>query len=1161
MRVSRLEAFGFKSFLERLVLPLDSGITAIVGPNGCGKSNIVDAVRWILGETKASSLRGGVLEDVIFNGTDKLRPLGLAEVTLTLRAAEQGFFPEMLQAFRHPASRAECTASAVAGDSICNFGKPEVKENEATPAAALDSAPAELSLTGVKGGRPQLTVIDGALGQAGAAGSTLCVENDAMEAEVEELLSEKAEAQPEGELAQAMLTRFAWLRSVPEVQVTRRLYRSGESEFFINRVPCRLKDIRDLFRALGLSARAYTVVAQGEVSRIVSARAEERRLIIEEAAGVAGFRERIATTSRRLEETTVNLSRLDDVINEVTRQVNSLKIQAARARNREQLRERIGFLEKILFQEDLVSWSLARQAREAALETAKMEEADCESAYQKALAEEQEARGALMAVDVESDALRGRIDSLKEELESRSRRRGEFSMKIGELQAYIRAREEELGALRERRRMLAERLEESVLEISGLKAQENELIGLLGEFEGHHGDKVQVLQRQVTQSSELLKEGERELNTIRERIISTEVRLTALREQLAAVSPLTQLRQALGQESGAAAELEKLIGDFAGRCQLFADGLKIPPHLSRAVQAVLAERAAFLLCPEPEALIRRYADRASLVLQAGQEPCSLGVFKADSAAELRADRPQDKNQPPLPALLDLIEVTQPARLAANEVFAGVYLCNTLEEALRFFETCSGEAGKSILVTLDGEIVTHYSFSNMCRRPGLVEQKKEAEQLGETLDQLRLQQERKSAEVETLRCQLAQVQREYEELVLESQRQQEEVRELANRQGSIRGKLQVASRLHSQLGQDLHAVERAISEMLVQIDLRRKEQSDLAAQIEALAGEQEKALGDELAELRRAYVKLDETRQNGRERLSKLTLSLDKSRAAREKAREVCNQCAFELQKLDMEVQNLRQRIRTDYGEEVLASLEAAGLAVAKDQKAQRLSAAQKSDYEEEVKRLRSRILREGEVDGTSIQRYEEEKTRLEHLTSQKQDLEQAAATLRKTVDQLTLASEQRFLATFAAVRDNFARLVPRLFGGGKGSLELIDPSRPLESGVDIVIRPPGKRLKTIELLSGGEKALCAIALIFGMFACRPSPLCVLDEVDAPLDDANLVRFLALIKEMSAKTQFILITHNKQSMAMADNLVGVTMPQPGASKIVTVSLQEAYAHVA
>jgi chromosome segregation protein len=211
--------------------------------------------------------------------------------------------------------------------------------------------------------------------------------------------------------------------------------------------------------------------------------------------------------------------------------------------------------------------------------------------------------------------------------------------------------------------------------------------------------------------------------------------------------------------------------------------------------------------------------------------------------------------------------------------------------------------------------------------------------------------------------------------------------------------------------------------------------------------------------------------------------------------------------------------------------------------------------------MRQRLEREGEVDPTVIEQHEVENKRLEELTAQREDLVRAIETLSATLIELSEACARRFIQTFETIRSNFAMYGPKLFGGGSAELSLTDPDRPLESGVEIVVRPPGKKPKSIDLLSGGEKALCAIALVFSMFMVRPSPLCVLDEVDAPLDEANVHRFVDFIKEMSARTQFLMITHNKSSMAAADTLVGVTMPQPGASKVLTVSLQDAVKHAA
>ncbi|MCB0332331.1 MAG: AAA family ATPase, partial [Bdellovibrionales bacterium] len=369
MRVSRLEIFGFKSFMDRLVLPLDGGVTGIVGPNGCGKSNIVDALRWVLGETKAKNLRGGHLEDVIFNGTDKLRPLGLAEVTLSLRASGDNFFSDLVS----PDLEAEILVQEVQAEAETDLEDEEVVVDG-------EEAPVEGA------GKPHLTVIDGRKNQAQEAENQPNGEDvllgDVQEATQQlETSKEETTADEEDEvddgtplISATLLSRFSWLRSASEVQVTRRLYRSGESEFFINRVPCRLKDLKEFFRAVGVSARAYTIVAQGEVARIVTSKPVERRLILEEAAGVLGFRDKIRSAERRLKETEVNISRIEDIHKEVTRQVNALRRQAAKARNREQLKAEIREHELALFRDDLLRFRSSSLSVKEALVQAREEE-------------------------------------------------------------------------------------------------------------------------------------------------------------------------------------------------------------------------------------------------------------------------------------------------------------------------------------------------------------------------------------------------------------------------------------------------------------------------------------------------------------------------------------------------------------------------------------------------------------------------------------------------------------------------------------------------------------------------------------------------------------------------------------------------------------------
>jgi chromosome segregation protein len=386
---------------------------------------------------------------------------------------------------------------------------------------------------------------------------------------------------------------------------------------------------------------------------------------------------------------------------------------------------------------------------------------------------------------------------------------------------------------------------------------------------------------------------------------------------------------------------------------------------------------------------------------------------------------------------------------------------------------------------------------------------------------------------------------------ESQERQARARQLANEQGSARGRLEAAERLCSQIVSDIQRITEQISSGAARVSDIEAQRAKLEAELAEMTSERETELQSELEKLNAEYSQLEPVRKESRQRLSAASQGLEESRRTLDRIKNIISQGLLDAQRLELEIENRKERLTGEYGAEILSEvlqLVATG---------RRLSAQERDSFADEAEKLKARVLREGEVDPTTIDQYQVERVRLEELEAQRVDLESAIETLKQTVAQLTHTSQERFLATFTAVRDNFARLIPQLFGGGKGTLELTDPQRPLESGVEIVARPPGKKLKSIELMSGGEKALCATGLIFSMFLVRPSPLCVLDEVDAPLDDANLVRLLSMIKEMSRRTQFIMITHNKQSMSAASNLVGVTMQEPGATRIITVSLQEAF----
>jgi chromosome segregation protein len=1262
MRVTRLEIFGFKSFLEKLTLPLEAGFTGVVGPNGCGKSNIVDAIRWVLGETRASQLRGGTLEDVIFNGTDKLRPLGLAEVTLTLRSANQDFFSEIVGILTRQGNQFAAVLAEEPGrepqDSVSEL---DGGAREAPEGAAFQD---EIDSEAV----PRLTVIDGRKDSGrssdsaspGQQGLTVLDGGANIEADPQEMMNLVAEVSPtEGEIAalsvgpeeaagqpgqedeaaqlesgqtdagqledacdeeyaRKAVARFGWLRNVQEVQVTRRLYRSGESEFFINRVPCRLKDIKELFRLCGIGARAYTIVAQGEVGRIVTSRPEERRLIIEEAAGVAGFREKISAASRRLEETNQNLLRLEDIAKEVQRQVNSLRVQASRAKARQELKDRIVAVEERLFAGELCALERSQGTRAAELEERRKQEQSAQAALDRCSAEEQEARGSSLAADLEGDDIRRRIDAITDELRRRSEVRAQCVARITEMTSKLAAAREQRDGQNERRATLVERKSEAERTISDLERQEAELVNELGQLGGGFDELLRATSEELRARRAKLAEQEQQFRNSRDALVSAKSRLETLQDQVEAHSPIAHMKDLLVEQSkranpdtGASGSpgdegLKELIASLSADARVLVSALTVPEELERAVHAALGSRVAALVVPDVSRVAVQCGELVAsssvdnrtsngsrpLKEMAGQFPSITALSKdqeapgAPGAVAQNIPQELDVDGVRCPALITLLHVQTEQQELLERLLRGVYLAPSAKVAARYFERSEtrldggNEAPSNVsqvgggvgsaasyeaqFVTPQGELLRagEYHYAGKVNF-GALRLQREAHQLSEEIKAFEACYEGAALVRSEIQAQIGEAERRHGEALAEARRHQVRARELANQQGAIRGRLQSERRVLAQIEQDIVRAENAMNQFerdgetyAQQLAVREEELQRLDAAPDA-AGES-RDLNGELEELRGQWKEIEERRSAQRDVLGKLAQRLQMARNELERARANVSRAELEVERIALERGAIEQRVVGEYGATFFTERV---IPLAHTFLPEGLPATERAELMDEVQKIRARIAREGEVDTSSISRFEEEQARLAELTMQREDLSSAARTLGRTIEMLRETSEKRFLTTFRAVRTNFSRLIPRLFGGGKASLELSDPSKPLESGIDISVRPPGKKLKSIELMSGGEKALCAIALIVAMFMERPSPLCVLDEVDAPLDEANLVRFLSLLKDMSNQTQFVVVTHNKQTMTVSDQLIGVTMQQPGASTVVTVSLQEAFRHVA
>ncbi len=1143
MRVSRIEIFGFKSFMDRTILPLEGGLTGVVGPNGCGKSNIVDAVRWVLGETRAKSLRGANFEDVIFNGTDKLRPLGLAEVTITVKANSESFFDEMIPTLLNDDVAESLANVENAENDLENITKEEtqinqndnekslLKKDNVIPFKVLEGKNYEEGVTKII---ENVDVdLEEIMHEANAGESKNKEEELNKEKNEEDVTSNESS----DEKSMTLLSRFSWLKSTREVQVTRRLYRSGESEYFINRVPCRLKDLKELFRAIGIGARAYTIVAQNEVTRIITAKPEEKRQMFEEAAGVLGFRDRISSANKRLEDTLVNVSRLDDIIKEVTRNVNSLKRQSVRARDRKGLLDRVKEVDLILFQDLYLNNLDIRSKLDSQKSGLKEEEVIAKNAVDVIKVEEEALRLGMMELDSKGDSFRIKIDSIKEELNRRERKLIELKSRLKERQI----KQESLGAenkrLAEREVMLLKRKDDAKLDFEDLEKKQESLKEELRKIESQGDDDLKKASLLVEETRTKLNEKEREIKKINEQYISIKVRLESIDEQLISASPVSQLKKTLGHQASS----DEFIR-YAKEARLFVEGFSIASKYAKALQAVLGEKAEFLVSKDPKKLIDSFIKMSS---QSNKNGLGVGVFRE---GEESADC--DKNIfIPFTPILDLIEIKKEFSLAVKRILKNVFVIDTLESGINFFEENKNKNFNDVcFVTLEGEILTDCSFYSLKHDGGLVQLKSKKEEYKVDFDRLSIELSGLTKEKTILFENSKKADFAYKQALDELRKRQQEIRELSNKLSNIKGHFEAQKRLTSQIDYDLEKIKSQFLDIEQRGVVIQNEIETFSKELQDSENKDESLLKEELLNFETRYNEINNQRNEKRKELSTFNNRLDEARKKYDLAMRSISKFELDYQKVSIELSNIEKNVVEKYSNEEFQKFF--------NGKQIRLENEERFSFKEELDKIRTRIYREGDVDPTSIERYEEEKLRLEELENQKQDLEKAVSILRKTIARLIETSQQRFIDVFMKVKENFSSLAPKLFGGGFADLELSDPTHPLESGVDIIARPPGKKLKSLELLSGGEKTLCAIALILATFLERPSPLCILDEVDAPLDEANLVRFLSLIKELSTKTQVIMITHNKQSMVVSSSLIGVTMQEPGATKLLSVSLEDA-----
>ena len=1164
MRLTKLKLAGFKSFVDPTTVSLPGQLVGVVGPNGCGKSNIMDAVRWVLGESKASELRGESMQDVIFNGTTSRKPVSRASVEL---------------------------------------------------------------------------IFDNSLGRA---------------------------------LGQ-------WSQYA-ELSVKRVLTRNGQSDYFINNLKVRRKDITDLFLGTGLGPRAYAIIGQGMISRIIEAKPDDLRIFLEEAAGVSRYKERRKETEGRLEDTRENLARVEDIRLELANQIERLGAQAEVARKYHALNDSLTLKQQLL-------WLLRRNEAETERQRFAMEveRATTDLEAQSAALRETEARleeareSHFTAGDTlhnaQSDMYAANAEVARLEAEIRHRRDS-----LSQLHARLGQLDDELVHWQEAAEKLAEDRQrwEEQLEISKERVEEAQMtleaqMDLAPQVEETHSQAVEELNRLRTRTAN----GEQKL----------EVEITNKAHAQRALQAIAQRRERLREEAAGLhapdadelaereEELAMLREELAGDQENLAELQQEVPELEavrRQAQTELAQAGKELAAAEarsaaleqmqartqqgsklPEWLQRHGLTDAQplwkrIHVEPGWEDAveavlrqHLNAIEADDPARLAdwlTDRPDAKLTVLLPhgqiggestagRLIERIRADDPGMAAVlADWLNGVFAVATLDEALARREQL---APGSLLVTRNGDLVSRTSvtfFAPDQGEHGLLERQREIEALSvaladgagiiaalsekvssldstledkhEAVREARhyvtdRQQRVHALQMETLKLSQAmqrygeQKERLQEQLAdLASEEEGEREREMAaeERIGEIREGLSRIQVLVTGARQRLEETERAVRDERArhsefdravreaQFSLRECESKlqDIFAQ-QTVAQRQLQRIESDRAECaRQAEAAPPDIMEDHLQAALATRGDKEKALAAARDALEAAtnNLRALEEQRLKIEqgLEPLRTRIGDLRLKEQAAALNAeqaamqlaeagANEAALAPELANLSGSARASSLQGEITRLQNGIVELGPVNLAALQELESATERKGFLDAQAADLTEAMETLENAIRRIDRETRDLLKNTFDTVNGHFGQLFPELFGGGRAEL-VMTGDEILDAGVQVIAQPPGKKNSTIHLLSGGEKALTAIALVFSMFQLNPAPFCLLDEVDAPLDDSNTERFCGMVKKMSGATQFLFISHNKIAMEMAKQLVGVTMQESGVSRVVEVDMEEA-----
>lgn len=925
MFLKSLDIFGFKSFADRTRIDFSDGITALLGPNGCGKSNVVDAVKWVLGEQASKAMRADKMEDVIFNGTESRKPLNVAEVTLTI-ANENG---------------------------LLNL---------------------EMS----------------------------------------------------------------------EIAIKRRLYRSGESEYYINGTPVKLKDIRELFWDTGVGKAAYSVMEQGKIDQILSSKPEERRYIFEEAAGITRFKVRRAEAERKLEKTEENMRQIEGILGEVKRSYDTLKVQAEKTVKYRTLRETI-------FENEL----------------------DIQLLRLKGFTQDRDRRTA----DIEE--IRTKRDVIKEEIDS-------INASLEENMDVVNAMEEKLVDFQKQIYGLAVEKNEKDKQARLLVERQNEVKSKLAQLEGRKmavENRVESLREDADGQDEIVRDLTRRLGEIEKNIASFEDNIAVAAGRIsdndrdaarheASIAALDAERSGMEEElrsvtEDIVTELDRKLRDAGYSSRARADA-------SSGVDSVISQLKVLVSGRK-----NIFSDFAQLHAPSGADTKKFADNAVSSFSELER-------------LLTTLEEAVASWRATNPGFIDDFLSPEGIITKKRVIDAKIDANRSSIETLR-ETIASLKAEN-------VELVRKLDEYRKTLEGLRLNRVQMKTQGEAAEEQARLIRR-----------------ELASQEAALR-----------ELENELFTEQKRLEDIHEQVAEIESEISSIEYRGRTLTGELEKLESDITSRNTDVSSKQD--------RLKARTAEMGKVQSQLEKLH-------MDLAMNETEIRNIKENFRETHSRDLMEFEE-------------RMFAVNvpAGDLRERLSLARQQLKDLGSVNLMAVEEFSETKERYDFLTAQIADLQKARDDLRRITEEIRAESTELFLATYNMIKKNFHNMFRRLFGGGRGEIRLVDPANVLESGIDIFAQPPGKRLENISLLSGGEKSMTAVALLFATYMVKPSPFCLLDEIDAALDEQNVTRFITALREFANVSQYIVITHNKKTVMGAGTMLGVTMEESGVTKVIAIKLE-------